>query len=86
MHKSAFVRARINPELKQMAENVLDELGITPTQAVTMLYKRIIRDQEWPIELKIPNEETRRTLEETDQGVGLNECSGIEDLFKKLGI
>jgi DNA-damage-inducible protein J len=86
MHKSAFVRARVNPELKQMAEDVLEELGITPTQAVTMLYKRIIRDHEWPLELKIPNEETCKTLEETDQGRGLNECDGIDDLFKKLDI
>ena len=55
MSKAAFIRARIEPELKFMAEGILTELGITPTQAITMLYKRIARDHEWPIELKIPN-------------------------------
>ena len=35
MSKIAFIRARVEPELKETAENVLHELGITPTQAVT---------------------------------------------------
>jgi len=86
MNKAAFIRARIEPELKVIAEDVLDELGITPTQAITMLYKKVARDHEWPIELKIPNAETRKALEETDKGIGLVECKDIEDLFGKLGI
>ena len=86
MSKAAFIRARIEPELKVMAEDVLDELGITPTQAITMLYKKVARDHEWPIELKIPNAETRKALKETDKGIGLVECKDIEDLFGKLGI
>jgi len=86
MSKAAFIRARIEPELKITAEHVLHELGITPTQAITMLYKRIAREQEWPLELKIPNAKTRRALKETDKGIGLVKCKDINDLFKKLGI
>ncbi len=67
MSKEAFIRARIEPELKIMAEGVLDELGITPTQAITMLYKKIAREHEWPIELKLSNAQTRKILEETDK-------------------
>ncbi len=69
-----------------MAEHVLDELGITPTQAITMLYKKIAREHEWPLELKIPNAKTRRALKETDQGIGLVKCKNVDDLFDKLGI
>ncbi len=86
MRKSAFIRARIEPELKAAAENVLSEVGITPSQAVTMLYKRIMRDHEWPLELKIPNAVTRRTFEETDKGIGLTEYKNVDDLFNKIGI
>jgi len=86
MSKTAFVRARVHPELKSMAEDVMEELGITPTQAITMLYKQIVREQEWPLELKIPNEETRQVLEETDKGIGLIEAKDAQDLFNKLGI
>ena len=86
MSKSAFVRARLEPDLKVRAEHILQELGISPTQAITMLYKRIVREHEWPLELKIPNDETMQTFEETDKGIGLVECEDKEELFKKLGI
>lgn len=86
MRKEAFVRARVEPQLKMAAEGVLYELGITPTQAITMLYRQVAREHEWPIELKIPNAKTRKVLEETDKGVGLIECKDIDELFKKLGI
>jgi DNA-damage-inducible protein J len=85
MSRTAFIRARVEPQLKENAEHVLDEIGITPTQAITMLYKRIARDHEWPLELKIPNDETRLVFEETDKGIGLTECKNVDDLFKQLG-
>lgn len=84
--KSAFLRARIEPKLKVEAEYVLRELGITPTQAVTMLYKKIAREHDWPVELKIPNEETQRAMDETDKGIGLISCKDSAALFKELGI
>lgn len=84
MRKEAFVRARVEPKLKIAAEYVLQELGITPTQAITMLYKKIAREHEWPIELKIPNAKTRKVMEETDKNVGLIECKNVDELFEKL--
>jgi DNA-damage-inducible protein J len=84
--KTAFVRARVEPALKVKAEHVLTELGISPTQAVMMLYRRIARDHEWPLELKVPNPETQQVLEETDKGIGLIECKDVDDLFEQLGI
>lgn len=85
-NKTAFIRARVEPKLKINAEHILDELGITPTQAIIMLYKRIARDHEWPLELKIPNDETRLALEETNKGIGLIECKDVDDFFNKMGI
>jgi DNA-damage-inducible protein J len=85
-NKTAFFRARVEPKLKNLAEGVLQELGITPTQAITMLYKKIVREHEWPVELKIPNEETQKAIKETDAGIGLIACKNSDDLFKKLGI
>lgn len=86
MNKSAFVRARVEPHLKAIAEDVLNEIGITPTQAITMLYKQIANQHQWPIELKVPNKETKQVLDETDQGIGLVTCKNLDDLFKDLGI
>lgn len=86
MSKAAFIRARVEPELKAEVEYILDKLGITPTQAVTMLYKRIRREHAWPLELKISNAKTRKAFEETDKNVGLVSCKNVDDMFKKLGI
>lgn len=86
MNKTEYIRARIEPSLKHNAENVLAALGITPTQAVTMLYKQIEMQHAWPFELKIPNEETKRALDETDKGIGLIKCKSPNDMFEKLGI
>lgn len=86
MQKTAFVRARIKPELKQQAEGVLEELGISPTQAITMLYKCIAREHAWPIELKIPTAETKRVMQQTDQGEDLHDAEDVDDLFEQLGV
>lgn len=86
IHKSAFITARIDEGLKQSAEKVLGDLGITRTQAITMLYRYLEKNHAWPGTLKVPNETTRKALEESDQGIGLVECEDIDNLFKKLGL
>ena len=86
MHKSAYIRARVEPQLKVQAEHVLDELGITPTQAVTMLYKKVVREQTFPFSLKIPNKVVQKTLEDSDQEKGIIACASVEEMFKDLGI
>lgn len=86
MTKSAFIRARVEPKLKEEAENVLDELGITPTQAVTMLYKYVAREHKWPTTIKIPNAVTLKTFESTDNKIGLIASNNTKEMFKKLGI
>lgn len=84
MNKAAFIRARVEPKLKTMAEDVLHELGITPTQAITMLYRRIAREYEWPLELKIPNAKTAKAIKDARQGKGVTACKDMDDLIKKL--
>ncbi len=84
MSKAAFIRARVEPKLKIIAEHVLSELGITPTQAITMLYTRIAREHEWPLELKIPNAKTARAIREARKGKGITVCKDADDLFNKL--
>lgn len=84
MSKIAFIRARVEPKLKIHAEHILSELGITPTQAITMLYTRIARGHEWPLELKIPNAKTAKAIKETRQKKGVTICKDADDLFKKL--
>ena len=54
MTKTATVQVRIEPELKREADEVLAELGLSPSVAIAMYYKQIVRTRSIPISLKIP--------------------------------
>ena len=59
---TAFVRARIDEDVRDRAAVVLDEIGLTVSDAIRMLLTRIARDGALPIELAIPNAETRAAM------------------------
>jgi len=86
MSKTETVRARIQPELKNRAENVFRKLGLTATQAITLFYKQVDLRDGLPFDVVIPNETTSRTFENTDAGRDLIVCEDTEDMFRKLGI
>ena len=54
MAKSANLYARIEPDLKEQAENILTALGISASNAITMFYKQIILQNGLPFEVKLP--------------------------------
>jgi len=82
MSKTATVHARIDPETKKQSELVLQTLGLTPTDAVRLLYRQIAIRNEFPLELRVPNELTARTLDLTDAGEEVESFESLED-FKK---
>ena len=84
MPKSASIHARIQPELKEEAEAILKELGLNTTQAVTIFYQQIGINRGLPFVLRVPNEITRQTLDDTDTGDNLVYCRDAEDLLAHL--
>ncbi len=54
MAKSANLYTRIEPEVKEQAENILAALGIPASNAITMLYKQIIMQRGLLFEVKLP--------------------------------
>ncbi len=86
MSKSSTIRARIEPDLKDKAEYIFHQLGLTTTQAITLFYKQVELKKGLPFDIIIPNEITRQTFNDTDVGRNLIICDNTEDMFKKLGI
>lgn len=86
MPKTAMVRARIEPALKDKAERVFDRLGLSTTQAITLFYRQVELRKGLPFDVVIPTETTRKTFEHTDAGRDLVVCEDAEDMFAKLGI
>jgi DNA-damage-inducible protein J len=61
MASTAFVRARIEEDLRDEAAAVLAEFGLT----VRMTLTRVAKDGAVPLELKVPNAETRAAMAES---------------------
>ncbi|MDB4673498.1 type II toxin-antitoxin system RelB/DinJ family antitoxin [Verrucomicrobiales bacterium] len=79
MSQTAVINARIDPETKAATEKVLGALGISPTEAIRMLYRQIALRGEFPLELKIPNAETADVLRKAERGEDLEIFDSIED-------
>ena len=86
MSKSAMVRARLEPNLKDRAENIFHRLGLNATQAITMFYKQVELRDGLPFNVAIPTTTTNRTMRESDAGRDLVVCEDADDKFRKLGI
>ncbi|MDQ3459448.1 MAG: type II toxin-antitoxin system RelB/DinJ family antitoxin [Deinococcota bacterium] len=86
MPKTEQVNVRMNPEVKTSAEAVFRELGMTPTQAITLFYHQVSLQQGLPFELKIPNAETQVAMSEVQGRHDLNHYDTTEDLKKALGL
>jgi DNA-damage-inducible protein J len=84
--KTGTVHARIEPTLKNEAEELFHELGLSVTQAITLFYKQVQMRKGLPFDVVIPNETTYRTFEDTDAGRNLLVCKDADDMFRKLKI
>ena len=65
----ANVNVRIDAITKAEAEAVFSELGLTPSTAINLFYKQVIRTQSIPFKLKMetPNRKTKKALKEAER-------------------
>lgn len=80
MSQTATVHARLDSETKQASEAILRKIGMTPTDAVRLLYRQIALRGEFPVELRVPNALTAQTLDKSDRNVEIEEFDSLEDL------
>ncbi|CAA6813091.1 MAG: DNA-damage-inducible protein J [uncultured Sulfurovum sp.] len=64
------VRARVDSNLKKEVEEILQEVGLSTSQAITLFLKRIKYEKGIPFELKVPNAITIQAMEEAEQNDG----------------
>ena len=65
--QSSMLHIRLDNELKAKATEALAAMGLTASDAVRLLFHRIAADQAFPLELKVPNAETRAAFAEAEQ-------------------
>ena len=64
MAQSSMLHIRVDDEIKTQATEALAAMGLTMSDAVRIFLKRVVNDQAFPLELKVPNAETRAAMEE----------------------
>ncbi len=80
---------RVDSEVKNSAKKVFSELGLDLTTAVNIFLRQSIRENGIPFDLRlnIPNEETKKAIKESEQGIGMSKSfKTAKDLFNDLGI
>jgi DNA-damage-inducible protein J len=84
MSKSAMVRARVEPHLKERAEALLEAMGLSATTAITLFYRQIIQRKALPFEIRAPNASTRRAMQAARAGRDVVSADSMDDLLAKL--
>jgi DNA-damage-inducible protein J len=86
MAQTAFVRARIDEDLKDEAAAVLGEMGLTVSDLVRITLTRVAKDRALPFEIKVPNAETIAAMKEARRTMkaGRLPFATAEELFRDL--
>ena len=84
--RSSMLHVRMDSELKRRATEALAAMGLTASEAVRLLFHRIAVDQAFPLELKVPNAETRAAMAEADEIVkaGRARFATVEEMLADL--
>ena len=62
--KTTMMHVRIDEQLKEQATDTLAQIGLSLTDAVKLFLNRVVIEQALPLQLKVPNAETRAAMEE----------------------
>ena len=79
-----MIRARVEPALKHEAEAVLDRLGMTPTEAITLFYKQVTLYRGLPFPVRIPNAATRKALRDVRSRKNIESFDSIDAWAKQI--
>lgn len=66
MATSTMLHVRIDDALKNQGNAVLEAIGLSAADAVRLLYHRLVAEQGFPLELKVPNAKTRAAMGEAE--------------------
>ncbi len=87
MAKTDTLHIRIEPSVKQRAEETLNDLGLSITEAINVFLNQVILNDGIPFEIKKPkfNKETIQAIEDTKNGKNLSKTfDSVNEMFEEL--
>lgn len=82
MLETTVIRTRLDKKTKEASEAVLQEIGMTPHEAIRLFCRQIAIRKEFPLELRAPNALTTKTLDESAGNQGVEYLKDKEALMK----
>ena len=80
MANTTPIYARIETDLKENAEHILAQLGITPSSAIQMLYSQIVLTRGLPLDLRLPSEKPVAIGGMTKEQIDMELQKGMDDI------
>lgn len=80
-----IVRARIDSDTKAAASKALAAMGLSVSDAIRMMLRRVADEKRLPFEVRVPNAESVAAMAELDAGKG-KRFATADALFDDLGI
>jgi DNA-damage-inducible protein J len=85
MIKQARVEARVESSLKERVCAILSKLDISESDAIRLYYRQIAINKGIPFELKVPNKETVKALDEVKKAK-LREYKDFDAYLSGIGM
>ena len=80
MANTSAVYARIDSGLKESAESILQQLGISPSSAIQMLYSQIVLTRGMPLDLHLPSRKPTAIVGMSREELDAELMKGMESL------
>ena len=80
MARTSNVFARVEPEVKEQAESILNQLGIPMSNAVGMFLKQVVIQRGIPFDIKLPANKPISVSELTKEQLNAEIAKGVEDI------
>ena len=74
---------RVEESSYQQAKEILSKMGLNYSQAISVFNNMIVLNNGLPFELKIPNDNTKKALQELEERKGKN-FKNVDELFDDL--
>jgi DNA-damage-inducible protein J len=62
---TSMLHIRVDDDIKAQATEALTAMGLSMSDAVRLFLRRVVVDQAFPLELKVPNAQTRAAMDES---------------------
>ena len=80
MARTSNVFARVEPEVKEQAESILNQLGIPMSNEVGMFLRQVVIQRGIPFDIKLPANKPISVSELTKEQLNAEIAKGMEDI------